>query len=113
MPGATCSNRPIYPETGDRYPFQYDTFRTTPWNRRFHSSSPFPYCRSVDLTSGCPLWPIRDGIPTNYPTLDRNIKCDVAILGGGITGAFVADALCAQGSSISACAACLPTGPQL
>ena len=33
----------------------------------------------MDLTTGCPLWPIRDGLLATYPPLTRDITCDVAI----------------------------------
>ena len=45
---------------------------------------------SMDLTSGSPLWPIVDGLPTVYPRLHEDRRCDVAVIGGGITGALVA-----------------------
>jgi glycerol-3-phosphate dehydrogenase len=35
-----------------------------------------------------------------YPPLERNVTCDVAIIGGGMTGAFVAQALCAAGVDV-------------
>lgn len=44
----------------------------------------------MDLTSGCAFWPIRDGLISTYPPLEETIACDVAIIGGGITGALVA-----------------------
>ena len=47
----------------------------------------------MDLTSGYPLWPIKDGLPASYPALDRDIRCDVVVLGAGITGAMVAHEL--------------------
>jgi len=44
----------------------------------------------MDLLSCCPFWPLKDGLPAAYPPLERNASCDVAIIGGGITGACVA-----------------------
>ena len=44
----------------------------------------------MDLTSGTPLWPTLVGLPTAYPRLRRDRRCDVAVVGGGITGALVA-----------------------
>ena len=44
----------------------------------------------MDLTSGTPFWPILDGLPAAYPRLRQNLRCDVAVIGGGITGALVA-----------------------
>jgi glycine/D-amino acid oxidase-like deaminating enzyme len=44
----------------------------------------------MDLTSGDPLWPLLNGLPATYPRLHRDLRCDVAVIGGGITGALVA-----------------------
>jgi glycine/D-amino acid oxidase-like deaminating enzyme len=51
----------------------------------------------MDLTSGNPFWPILDGLPTAYPRLDRDLRCDVAVIGGGITGALVAHRFAREG----------------
>ena len=40
--------------------------------------------------NGMPLWPSIDEIPTLYPWLSQKERCQVLILGGGITGAFTA-----------------------
>ena len=44
----------------------------------------------MDLTSGYPWWPIRHGLIRAYPRLATDVTTDVAIIGGGITGALVA-----------------------
>jgi glycine/D-amino acid oxidase-like deaminating enzyme len=44
----------------------------------------------MDLTSGAPLWPTVVGLPAVYPRLHRDLRCDAAVVGGGITGALVA-----------------------
>ncbi|HEX3273820.1 MAG TPA: FAD-dependent oxidoreductase, partial [Gemmatimonadales bacterium] len=44
----------------------------------------------MDLTSGTPLWPTLIGLPAVYPRLRHDLRCDVAVIGGGITGALVA-----------------------
>jgi glycine/D-amino acid oxidase-like deaminating enzyme len=54
----------------------------------------------MDLLSCCPFWPIKDGLPAAYPPLERTISADVAIIGGGITGALVAWHLAAAGVSV-------------
>ncbi|MGH8019369.1 MAG: NAD(P)/FAD-dependent oxidoreductase [Opitutaceae bacterium] len=41
------------------------------------------------MKSGLPFWPIRDGLPGAYPPLTENIDCEVAIIGGGLSGALV------------------------
>ena len=44
----------------------------------------------MDLKSGYPFWPVNDGLLHTYPRLDADARCDVAIIGAGITGALVA-----------------------
>jgi cation diffusion facilitator CzcD-associated flavoprotein CzcO len=44
----------------------------------------------MDLTSGAPFWIIKNGLLATYPRLKRDRRCDVAVIGGGITGALVA-----------------------
>jgi glycine/D-amino acid oxidase-like deaminating enzyme len=44
----------------------------------------------MNLTSEYPFWSIRNGLLATYPSLDRDLVCDVAVIGGGITGALVA-----------------------
>ncbi|HKT60618.1 MAG TPA: FAD-dependent oxidoreductase [Gemmatimonadales bacterium] len=51
----------------------------------------------MDLTSGTPLWPTLVGIPAAYPSLRRDRRCDVAVIGGGITGALVAHRFAREG----------------
>ena len=41
----------------------------------------------MDLLSSRPFWPIRDGLPAAFPPLCADAKCDVAVIGSGITGA--------------------------
>jgi len=35
-----------------------------------------------------PFWPIRDGLPAVVPALTENLRCDVAVIGGGFRGRF-------------------------
>jgi glycine/D-amino acid oxidase-like deaminating enzyme len=44
----------------------------------------------MDLMSGYPFWPIKNGLIASYPVLKQDLSCDVAIIGGGITGALLA-----------------------
>ena len=44
----------------------------------------------LDLLSADPFWPRRDGLPCAFPALDRNAHCEVAVIGGGVTGALMA-----------------------
>lgn len=51
----------------------------------------------MDLLSSRPFWPIRDGLPATFPPLTKNVVCDVAIIGGGISGAMISHLLTAAG----------------
>ncbi len=51
----------------------------------------------MDLKSGYPFWPVNDGLIHTYPRLDGDARCEVAIIGGGITGALVAHYLVEAG----------------
>lgn len=55
-------------------------------NTRGVPCGPSPF---VNLISGSPFWPINDGLGGVYPPLTENVDCEVAIIGGGITGALV------------------------
>lgn len=54
----------------------------------------------MDLFSGNPYWPIKDGLLETYPPLEDDISCDVAIIGGGITGACVSYELTRAGFKV-------------
>lgn len=56
----------------------------------------------MDLTSPQPFWLLRNGIGEVAPPLPRDRRCDVAVIGAGVTGALVADALSAAGLSVIA-----------
>lgn len=47
----------------------------------------------MDLKSGNPYWAIKNGLMCTFPQLEADITCDVVVMGGGITGALVADEL--------------------
>jgi glycine/D-amino acid oxidase-like deaminating enzyme len=51
----------------------------------------------MDLTSGTPLWPTVVGLPAAYPRLHHDLRCDLAVIGGGITGALVAHRFAREG----------------
>ena len=44
----------------------------------------------MNLTTGYPYWLINSGLPNAYPKLEKSIKTDVVIIGGGISGALTA-----------------------
>lgn len=52
----------------------------------------------MDLRSGLPFWPMKNGLIRTYNPLDSDLEVDVCVIGGGITGAFLsrAAALCGQ-----------------
>jgi glycine/D-amino acid oxidase-like deaminating enzyme len=54
----------------------------------------------VDLKSGYPFWPIKYGLIESYPALAEHIRCDVAVIGAGITGALVAHRLAEAGVDV-------------
>lgn len=43
----------------------------------------------MTLKAGYPFQLIKDGLPFTFPKLDKDISCEVAILGAGISGALV------------------------
>lgn len=55
----------------------------------------------MNLVSGSPFWPIKNGLLAIYPPLTENIACDVAIIGGGITGALIGYHLAEAGLSVA------------
>lgn len=54
----------------------------------------------MDLKSGTPYWAVKSGLVAVYPPLAEDLRCDVAIVGGGAIGALVADALTAAGHEV-------------
>ncbi|AKC87324.1 NAD(P)/FAD-dependent oxidoreductase [Pseudoxanthomonas suwonensis] len=55
----------------------------------------------MDLKSGYPFWAIRGGLSAPLPPLAADLDCDVAVIGGGITGALIADELAAHGHAVA------------
>jgi glycine/D-amino acid oxidase-like deaminating enzyme len=52
----------------------------------------------MKLTSEYPYWHVRNGLVASYPLLEKDLKCDCVIVGGGITGALVAYHLAEAGA---------------
>jgi glycine/D-amino acid oxidase-like deaminating enzyme len=44
----------------------------------------------MNLKAGLPYWLIKDGLPFDYPRLEKNIETDALIMGGGISGVITA-----------------------
>lgn len=49
------------------------------------------------LRSSESYWLLKNGIINSYPSLRKDISCDVLIVGGGITGSLIAFQLCSEG----------------
>ena len=47
----------------------------------------------MDLKSGYPFWAVKNGLMCTFPQLKADINRDVVVVGGGITGALIADEL--------------------
>jgi glycerol-3-phosphate dehydrogenase len=54
----------------------------------------------MDLVSPQPFWSLKNGLLNVYPSLKEDVTCDVVVLGGGISGAFVAQHLAKQGLDV-------------
>ena len=54
----------------------------------------------MDLISGTPFWPLRNGLIASYPALDESTECEVVVLGAGISGALVAWELAETGVDV-------------
>lgn len=54
----------------------------------------------MDLISPQPFWLLKNGLMGTYPTLKQDLRCNTVILGGGITGALIADALVREGADV-------------
>ena len=55
----------------------------------------------MDLKSGYPFWAVKNGLMRPFPPLRRDLRCDIAVVGGGITGALIADHLAGQGFDVA------------
>lgn len=56
----------------------------------------------MKLTSAQPFWLVRNGIGDVPPPLTGSRRCEVVIIGSGITGALIADAMTAAGLAVIA-----------
>lgn len=55
----------------------------------------------MNLKSGYPYWAIKNGLMQAFPPLQADLRCEVAIIGGGITGALIADELAGHGHDVA------------
>lgn len=63
-------------------------------------SNPFRHDKAHYIRSAEPYWLLRNGIGDARGALETSMDCDIAVIGAGITGALVTDALLALGGSI-------------
>lgn len=54
----------------------------------------------MDLKSGYPFWVVKNGLLHAYPRLQENLKCDVLVVGAGITGALISDHMARAGMRV-------------
>lgn len=54
----------------------------------------------MDLKSGYPFWAVKNGLMHAFPKLDEDLHGDVVVIGGGITGALIADELGRHGHHV-------------
>ncbi len=54
----------------------------------------------MDLSSGYPFWAVKNGLLAAFPPLRSDERCDVAILGAGISGALIANELATHGFDV-------------
>ncbi len=54
----------------------------------------------MELRSGTPFWSVTPHSPPNFPPLAADRRCEVVVLGGGVTGALAAHALVGEGKSV-------------
>ena len=47
------------------------------------------------------FWLLKNGLLYTYPTLQKNIKTEILVIGGGITGALISDALMDAGYEVT------------
>lgn len=55
----------------------------------------------MNLHSDYPFWMIKEGLKDNYPTLNKNLKTEVLIIGAGISGALIGYKLCKAGLGVT------------
>jgi len=55
----------------------------------------------MDLKSGYPYWAVKNGLMHAFPRMQADLKCDVLVVGAGITGALMARALASEGLDVA------------
>lgn len=54
----------------------------------------------MDIKSGYPWWTVTNGLIGTFPPLTSDIRCDVAIIGAGITGSLIGHSLAQAGLEV-------------
>lgn len=54
----------------------------------------------MDLVSPHPFWRLKNGLLHDYPSLQENVRCEVLVLGAGISGALIAHSLTKAGRNV-------------
>lgn len=54
----------------------------------------------MDLKSGYPFWAIKNGLMHGFPQIQKDVRCDVAVIGGGISSALIANELASHGHDV-------------
>lgn len=54
----------------------------------------------MDLKSGYPYWAIKNGLMHSFPQMTSDTTCDVAVIGGGISGALITHELASHGHDV-------------
>jgi len=54
----------------------------------------------VDLVSPSPFWLLKNGLLREYPSLREDVRCEVVVLGAGISGALITHALVEAGRDV-------------
>lgn len=54
----------------------------------------------MDLKSGYPFWAVKNGLLRAFPQLTQDCQSEVVVIGGGITGALIADELSRYGHQV-------------
>lgn len=54
----------------------------------------------MDLKSGYPFWAVKNGLLKTFPQLTHDHQSEVVVIGGGITGALIADELSKHGHQV-------------
>ncbi|HYQ23031.1 FAD-dependent oxidoreductase [Stenotrophomonas sp.] len=55
----------------------------------------------MDLKSGYPWWAVRNGLVHAFPPLQQDLRCEVLVVGGGVTGALIAHELAGHGHHVA------------